>query len=139
MRPTATFFHNLGFVLAAALVAVLALRGVKTADALLANNADVRRSLELVSAVKTVRSSVLDIETGARGRRFVRRIATPEAERMPCRAARPGRLTGEIIVLVFVRFVVPETDAILVQRAASVAIRFRGASCNGRCLRFIVD
>ncbi len=67
MRPTATFAHNLGFVLAAALVAVLAWRGVQTADAVVANNEDVRRSLELVSAVKSVRSSLLDVETGARG------------------------------------------------------------------------
>src|SRR5690349_15390113 len=67
LRPTATLAHNLGFVLAAALVAVLAWRGVQTADAVVANNEDVRRSLELVSAVKSVRSSLLDVETGARG------------------------------------------------------------------------
>jgi PAS domain S-box-containing protein len=59
--------HNLGFALAAAMVAVLAFRGLQSADAVLANNEDVRRSLELVSAVKSVRSSVLDVETGARG------------------------------------------------------------------------
>ena len=67
MRPTATFIHNLGFTLAAALVALLAARGLQSADAVLANNEDVRRSLELVTAVKSVRSSVLDVETGARG------------------------------------------------------------------------
>jgi PAS domain S-box-containing protein len=67
LRPTATLIHNLGFALAAALVAILAVRGLQSADAVLANNEDVRRSLELVSAVKSVRSSVLDVETGARG------------------------------------------------------------------------
>jgi PAS domain S-box-containing protein len=67
LRPTATFVHNLGFVLATVLVAVLALQGAKTSRSVLANNEEVRRSLELVSAVKSVRSSVLDIETGARG------------------------------------------------------------------------
>ncbi|MGN6113726.1 MAG: CHASE3 domain-containing protein, partial [Luteimonas sp.] len=67
MRPTASFVHNLGFILAVALVAVLALRGVKTSEAVLANNEEVRSSLELVSAVKSVRSSLLDVETGARG------------------------------------------------------------------------
>lgn len=67
MRPTATFIHNLGFVLAVALVAILAHRGVQTADDVVANNEDVRRSLELITAVKSVRSSLLDVETGARG------------------------------------------------------------------------
>ena len=67
MRPSATFVHNLGFALAAALVAALAYLGMRSSEAVLANNDDVRRSLEVVAAVKSVRSSLLDVETGARG------------------------------------------------------------------------
>lgn len=67
MRLSATFLHNLAFVVAVGLVALLAAQGVRNAEALLRDNDDVRRGLELVTTIKDLRSALLEVETGSRG------------------------------------------------------------------------
>jgi signal transduction histidine kinase/DNA-binding response OmpR family regulator len=67
LRFSNTLAHNSGFLLALVLVGLLAWQGQRTASAVLANNDEVRRSLELISAIKETRSAMLDVETGARG------------------------------------------------------------------------
>jgi PAS domain S-box-containing protein len=67
LRLSSTLAHNIGFLLALALVGLLAWQGQRTASAVLGNNDEVRHSLELISAVKEARSAMQDVETGGRG------------------------------------------------------------------------
>ncbi|WP_312253760.1 ATP-binding protein [Stutzerimonas nitrititolerans] len=60
-------WHYLAFVLAFLLLAILGWHGKRTQEALLANNRSVTQSLEVITEVQAMLSSLQDIETGSRG------------------------------------------------------------------------
>ena len=60
-------WHYLTFLLAFLLLAVLGWHGMRTQEALLANNRSVAQSLEIITSVQVMLSSLQDIETGSRG------------------------------------------------------------------------
>ena len=59
--------HNLAFLLAFLLLIALAWQGKRVQEALLDANRSVSRSLELITAVQALMSSLQDVETGERG------------------------------------------------------------------------
>lgn len=63
----ATSLHNLGFLLALALVLALGWQARRTQEALLQANASVTRSMQLLSVVQGTLSALQDVETGMRG------------------------------------------------------------------------
>ncbi len=65
-RPSISW-HSLAFVLAFVLLVALAWQGKRTQHALLHANQTVTYSLELITAIQDVLSSLQDIETGERG------------------------------------------------------------------------
>lgn len=60
-------WHYLAFLLAFVLIAALGWHGKRTQEALLANNLSVAQSLEIITSVQAMLSSLQDIETGSRG------------------------------------------------------------------------
>lgn len=60
-------WHSLAFLFALILLVVLGWQGTRTQEALLATNRSVSQSLEIITSVQAILSSLQDIETGARG------------------------------------------------------------------------
>ncbi len=60
-------WHSLAFSCAFVLLVVLGWQGTRTQEALLATNRSVSQSLEIITSVQAILSSLQDIETGARG------------------------------------------------------------------------
>ena len=60
-------WHSLAFFFAFVLLVVLGWQGTRTQEALLATNRSVSQSLEIITSVQAIQSSLQDIESGARG------------------------------------------------------------------------
>lgn len=60
-------WHSLAFLFAFVLLVVLGWQGTRTQEALLATNRSVSQSLEIITSVQAILSSLQDIESGARG------------------------------------------------------------------------
>jgi PAS domain S-box-containing protein len=67
LRQSASLLHNVLFLVALLLVALLGWQAQRTARAVLDSNEEIRQGLALITAVRGARSAMQDVETGTRG------------------------------------------------------------------------
>lgn len=85
--------HNIGLLLALMVVGLLAWEGQRTQQQLLDSNADITRSLKIISTVQSIRSSLQDVEIGARGFMLTGRADYLEPYELGREQIREGRNT----------------------------------------------
>ena len=121
-----SILHNLGFLLAFIVVGLLAWEAQRTQQRLLDTNADIARSLQIISTVQSIRSSLQDVEIGARGFMLTGRADYLEPYELGREQVREGR--NALAALLYHRE--PPRSLWLSELDTVVAQRLRIASDN---------